>query len=79
MGGVYAGIPDKVGKGQAHRIVLNLGDSPVRPGDIQQALRDNPIQGLQEVILIDSNGAVHKTFPNGPRRKDAPEWRSIIS
>lgn len=64
VGGVYAGIAAKVEKGQAHRIVLNLGDSPVRPGDIQQALRDHPVQGLQEVIVIDRSGGVHKTFPN---------------
>lgn len=63
-GGVYEGISGKVSSGQAHRIVVNLGDSPVRPGEIQQALRDNPIPGLQEVIIIDKGGTVHKTFPN---------------
>lgn len=64
VGGVYDGIAQKVSAGQAHRIVVNLADTPVRPGDIQQALRDNPIAGLQEVIIIDKSGAVHKTFPN---------------
>jgi len=44
--------------------IVNRGDSPVRPGDIQQALWDNPIPDLQEVIVIDKSGAVHKTFPN---------------
>lgn len=61
---VYNGIAQKVGAGQAHRIVVNLADSPVRPGDIQQALRNAPINGLQEVIVIDRAGGLHRTFPN---------------
>jgi hypothetical protein len=63
-GGVYSGIEAKVAKGQAHRIVVNLGDTPVTPKQVQDALRENPIQGLQEVIIIDKQGGVHKTFPN---------------
>ena len=61
--GVYDGILDKVAKGQTHRIVLNLGDTNVRPGDIQKLLRESPIAGLQEVVIVDAVRAVHKSFP----------------
>lgn len=61
--GVYDGVAGKVSAGQTHRVVVNLGDTPVRPGEVQGLFRQRPIPGLQEVIVIDRRGGVHRTFP----------------
>ena len=58
-----AGIAEKVGRGQSHRIVVNLGDSSARPGDLQKLLQQHPINGLQEIIVIDKQGGLHRIFP----------------
>jgi hypothetical protein len=60
---VAASIKGKVDAGQTRRIVLNLGDTPVTPGDIQRYLKANPIPNLQEIIAIDKNGGIHRSFP----------------
>jgi hypothetical protein len=60
---VAASIKGKVDAGQTRRIVLNLGDTPVTPGDIQRYLKANPVPNLQEIIAIDKNGGIHRSFP----------------
>ena len=54
---------DKVTSGQADRIVLNLADSAVDLDKMRAQLRDWPIEGLQEVILIDRQGNVLHFYP----------------
>ena len=60
---VAASIKGKVDALQTRRIVLNLGDTPVTPGEIQRYLKANPIANLQEIIAIDKNGGIHRSFP----------------
>jgi hypothetical protein len=63
VGGVRSGINSKVSSGQTRRLVVNLGDTPVTAGDLRRSLKENPIPNLQEVIAIDKNGGIHRTFP----------------
>ncbi|MBI1930891.1 hypothetical protein HYR99_42420 [Candidatus Poribacteria bacterium] len=43
---------DKVAKGQANRIILNLDDSTVTLADLRQQFHDWPMPGLKEVIVV---------------------------
>ncbi|MFC9968669.1 hypothetical protein [Nocardia ignorata] len=59
-----AGVIDgKVSSGQTERIVLNLSDSTASPEDISNQLKQWPVQGLQEVLVIDQSGNVVPVFP----------------
>ncbi|WP_141243368.1 hypothetical protein [Bordetella genomosp. 1] len=51
-------ISDKVAKGQADNIVVNLTDSSATPDALQTQLTNYPIPGLKQVIAIDKTGAV---------------------
>lgn len=55
---VYQTIGDKVAKGQADRLVLNLADSRQDAGTISQWLKDYPVNGLKEVIFINKDGTI---------------------
>jgi Contact-dependent growth inhibition CdiA C-terminal domain len=63
INGVRSGVVDKINKGQADRVVVNLADTNVSSGSLRQSLKDNPPPGLKEVITIDQNGVIHRTFP----------------
>lgn len=56
-------IKKKIVKQQAHRIVLNLADSPVDLGTLTAQLHDWPIAGLKEIIVIDGQGNVRHFYP----------------
>ncbi|MFI5503458.1 hypothetical protein ACIA5E_30755 [Nocardia asteroides] len=56
-------IDGKVSSGQTERIVLNLSDSSASPEDVANQLKQWPVQGLQEVLVIDKSGNVVPVFP----------------
>lgn len=56
-------IEGKVLSGQTDRVVLNLTDSAVDPAKLRDQLRDWPIEGLKEVIVIDKQGNVIHFYP----------------
>lgn len=60
---IHSRIAEKVEDGQADRVVVNLADSPVDVDRLRRQLHDWPIEGLEEVIAIDKNGAVVHLYP----------------
>ncbi|GGU66655.1 hypothetical protein [Lentzea flava] len=56
-------IQRKVDAGQTERVVVNLADSNVSVDAMRAQLRDWPIEGLKEVIVIDKNGNVLHIYP----------------
>lgn len=56
-------IAGKVGNAQAPRIVLNLMDDHIPRNELRNYLNQNPIQGLQEIIVIDQNKNVIRFYP----------------
>jgi len=51
-------IEEKIKEGQTERVVLNLADSAVDPDALREQLRNRPIVGLEELIIIDRSGTV---------------------
>ncbi len=60
---VAANIQEKIDSGQTERVVLNLTDSDLDLDAMRAQLRDWPIEGLEEVIVIDKNGNVLNFYP----------------
>lgn len=60
---IHSRIAEKVADGQTDRVVLNLADSPVDVERLRSQMRDWPIEGLKEVIVIDRNGTVLHLYP----------------
>ena len=56
-------IEEKIDDRQTDRVVLNLADSAVDLDAMRAQLRDWPIEGLQEVIVIDKQGNVQHFYP----------------
>lgn len=56
-------IQGKVDSGQTERVVLNLSDSAVDLDKMRAQLRDWPIEGLKEIIMIDKQGNVVHFYP----------------
>ncbi|WP_225727124.1 MULTISPECIES: hypothetical protein [unclassified Nocardia] len=56
-------IEEKVSSGQTERVVLNLADSNVDLAVMKAQLKDWPIQGLKEVLVIDKTGSIVPLFP----------------
>lgn len=56
-------IAGKVGGRQARRIVVNLQGTTITRAQLERALRDDPITGLQEVITIDQQGRLGHAYP----------------
>ena len=54
---------EKIGKKQTERIVLNLVDSDVKRHALRQTLKDAPIDGLKEIIVIDKYNNIIRLFP----------------
>ncbi len=53
---------EKVARGQAERIVLNLDDSAVPLDALRRQLTDYPIAGLREIIIVKDDMVLH-LFP----------------
>ncbi|MCT2587694.1 CdiA C-terminal domain-containing protein [Actinophytocola gossypii] len=60
---IAANIQEKIDAGQTERVVLNLTDSSVSLDAMRNQLRDWPIEGLKEVIVIDADGNVLNFYP----------------
>ncbi|KOX17790.1 hypothetical protein ADK67_37745 [Saccharothrix sp. NRRL B-16348] len=60
---IHSRIAEKVAEGQTDRVVVNLADSPVDVERLRGQMRDWPIEGLKEVIVIDKNGSVVHLYP----------------
>jgi uncharacterized protein YukE len=55
-------ISDKVKRGQADRIVLNLDDSPMSMAEIRGVLECKPVAGLKEILVV-RDGKVVPFYP----------------
>lgn len=60
---IAANIQEKIDSGQTERVVLNLTDSNVDADALRTQLRDWPIEGLKEIVVIDKNGNVVNFYP----------------
>ncbi|WP_068279916.1 hypothetical protein [Aldersonia kunmingensis] len=60
---IGANIEKKVADGQTDRIVLNLADSNATPEAVGKQLRDWPVPGLKEVIVVDKAGNIVPIYP----------------
>ena len=58
----WQGIADKVAKGQADRIALDLRGTSLTEADVRAALRANRVPGLKEVITLTDLG-LGRAFP----------------
>jgi hypothetical protein len=56
-------IQGKVESGQTNRVVVNLSDSPAMSEALLQQLKDFPIEGLEEVIIIKGGSIVGTWSP----------------
>ncbi|MCX2952226.1 hypothetical protein [Lentzea sp. NEAU-D7] len=56
-------ILKKVEAEQTERVVVNLADSNVSADALRAQLRDWPIEGRKEAIVIDKNGNVLHIYP----------------
>lgn len=56
-------IAEKVADGQVSRVTINISDTDVALGTLQQQLRDYPIAGLEEVLLVNEHGALGRFYP----------------
>ncbi|MDQ1816775.1 hemagglutinin repeat-containing protein [Massilia sp. CCM 9210] len=55
---IWTTVDGKVQSGQANNIVVNLADSKVNMKALEEQFATYPIQGLQEVIVIDAAGHI---------------------
>ena len=53
-------------EGPAERVVVHLGDSSVTQAELEAALRDDPVEALRQVIVIDQNGRVGQVLAPVP-------------
>lgn len=60
---ISTGIAKKVESGQTDRVILNLSDSNVDVAAMRKQLNDWPIDGLQEVTVIDKAGNIISLYP----------------
>jgi hypothetical protein len=60
---IWRGVEKKVNKGQTDRVVLNLGDSDVDMGALRAQFHDWPVNGLNEVMVIDRAGNIVHLYP----------------
>lgn len=59
---VYAGIADKISKGQTDRVVVDLRHSSATRAELEAEFKAYPIEGLKEVITMTEYG-VGRAFP----------------
>ncbi len=61
--GIVDGIAKKVHSDQADRIVLNMSDTNVQRNELRQALNQNPVSGLKEILMVDKLGTIVHFYP----------------
>lgn len=61
--GIASKIEAKIVAEQADRFTINITDSNVDLAALQNQLRDYPVDGLKEVLLINKNGAIGRFYP----------------
>jgi len=61
--GIHRVISEKVGEGQAHRIVVNLADATITRKQVVDSLKADPIENLKEVIVIEKDGIIKHFLP----------------
>ena len=59
---VRRGIQDKIDKKQTHRVVVDLRATTQTAESVRAALRDDPVQGLREVLILTKDG-LGRAFP----------------
>jgi len=73
--GVRDALSDKIKDRQAYRLVLNLSRTSVTREQIEALLQRKPIEGLQELFIIEKNGAIFRAFPDPEQITPAPQAR----
>ena len=53
---------EKIGEGQARRIVLNMDDSTTTVDELREALKKHPINGLDQILVVKDNQVIN-LFP----------------
>jgi hypothetical protein len=53
----------KVGEGQANRLVIHLGRTPVDVDTLRRTFADYPIRGLRELIVITEDRRIVPLWP----------------
>jgi Contact-dependent growth inhibition CdiA C-terminal domain len=53
---IWSEVEDKINKGQAERVVINLADSTASVREVIGQFSDFPIPGLRELFIFDQNG-----------------------
>ncbi len=73
--GVRDALSNKIKDRQAYRLVLNLGRTSVRREQVEALLQRKPVVGLQELFIIEKNGAIFRAFPDPEQITPAPQAR----
>ena len=73
--GVRDVLSNKVRRRQAYRLVLNLGRTSVTREEIEALLRRRPISGLQELFIIEKDGAISRVYPQAEQISPAKQAR----
>ncbi|MCL2090632.1 MAG: hypothetical protein FWH11_05325 [Micrococcales bacterium] len=59
---MYSTVLGRVSRSQAPRVLVNLDDSSVDVADLHRYFTENPMQGLEEVIVV-RGGTVQQIYP----------------
>jgi hypothetical protein len=63
VGSITNSISEKIAGGQTSRVVVSLASSTVSRVQLARALRQDPIPGLREAIVIDGQGDIRHAYP----------------
>ncbi|MFQ1040692.1 hypothetical protein [Gilliamella sp. CG16] len=55
---IWAGVEDKVLKGQTNNVVINISDSKVTIDALEEQFSKWEIKGLDKIIVIDKSGNI---------------------
>ena len=55
---IWAGVEDKVLKGQTNNVVINISDSKVTVDALEEQFSKWEIKGLDKIIVIDKSGNI---------------------
>ena len=73
---VRRALERKIEKRQAYRLVLNLGRTEVTRGQVEALLRRKPVEGLQELFIIEKDTeALFRVLPSPEQITSAPQGR----
>ena len=64
LSGLRDGMAEKTAYNQAHRLVVNLADSPFSYHEVRNYLLEHPADNLREAIIIGRDGIIHHFLPN---------------